>query len=26
MSHFSCTNIIVPLIEIFEGTTVPSNW
>jgi hypothetical protein len=26
MSHFSCTNIIVPLIEIFEGTTLPSNW
>jgi len=24
MSHFPCTNIIVPLAEIFEGTTVPS--
>ena len=24
MSHFPCTNIIVPLTVIFEGTTVPS--
>jgi hypothetical protein len=24
ITHFPCTNIIVPLTEIFEGTTVPS--
>ena len=23
ITHFPCTNIIVPLTEIFEGTTVP---